>query len=42
MCVFFRIFVFELKEEKAPIYKAQRYEKIWTLTSNRPDKINRE
>ena len=42
MCVFFRIFVCETKEEKAPIYKAQRYERLWTLTSDRPDKINRE
>jgi hypothetical protein len=42
MCVFFRIFVCEAKSEKAPICMAQRYEEIWTYTSNRPDKINRE
>ena len=42
MCVFFRIFVCELKEEKAPIYRAQRYKEIWTLASNWPDKITCE
>ena len=30
MCVFFRIFVCELKEEKAPIYRAQKYKEFWT------------
>ena len=40
MCVFFRIFVCEAKKEKAPICMAQRYEEIWTYTSNRPDKIS--
>ena len=30
MCVFFRIFVCELKEEKAPICRAQKYKEIWT------------
>jgi hypothetical protein len=39
MYVFFRIFVCELKEEKAPICMAQRYEEFWTYTSNWPDKI---
>ena len=29
MCVFFRIFVCELKEEKSPICRAQRYKEIW-------------
>jgi len=33
MCVFFRIFVCDLKEGKTPIYKAQRYEEIWTYAS---------
>ena len=28
MCVFFRIFVCELKEEKAPICRAQKYKEI--------------
>ena len=42
MCVFFRIFVCETEEGKAPIYRVQRYEEIWTLTSNCPDKINVE
>ena len=42
MCVFFRIFVCEPKEEKAPIYRAQMYEEIWTFASNWPDKINGE
>ena len=42
MYVFFRVFVCELKEEKAPICMAQRYEEFWTYASNRPDKINRE
>ena len=40
MCVFFRIFVCDIKEGKTPIYKAQRYEEIWTYASNRPDKIS--
>ena len=39
MCVFFRIFVCELKNRKAPICMAQRYEEFWTYTSNWPDKI---
>ena len=42
MYVFFRIFVCELKVEKAPIYKAQKYKEFWTYASNWPDKINRE
>ena len=42
MCVFFRIFVCEIKSEKAPICMVQRYEEIWTYASNRPDKINCE
>lgn len=42
MCVFFRIFVCEAKTEKAPIYNWQRYEEIWTLASNWPDKITCE
>ena len=42
MCVFIRIFVCEHKEEKAPIYRAQMYEEIWTFASNWPDKINGE
>ena len=42
MCVFFRIFVCELKVEEAPIYKVQRYKEIWTLASNWPDKITCE
>ena len=40
MCVFFRIFVCENKKEKAPICMVQRYEEIWTYSSNRPDKIS--
>ena len=40
MCVFFRIFVCEVKEEKAPICRAQKYKEIWTYASNWPDKIN--
>ena len=42
MCVFFRIFVCELKEEKAPICRAQKYKEIWTYASNIPDKITNE
>ena len=39
MCVFFRIFVCEAKEEKAPICRAQKYKEIWTYASNFLDKI---
>ena len=34
MCVFFRIFVCELKEEKSPICRAQRYKEISGQTLN--------
>ena len=42
MCVFFRIFVCEPKEEKAPICRVQKYKEIWTYASNFPDKITVE
>ena len=42
MCVFFRIFVCEIKNRKAPICRAQRYEEIWIYASNWPDKITYE
>lgn len=42
MCEFFCIFVCAKQNKKAPIYRAQKYKEIWTLASNRPDKITRE
>ncbi len=34
MCVFFRIFVCDIKEGKTPICMAQRYEEIWNYHLN--------
>ena len=42
MCVFFRIFVCEPKEEKAPICRAQKYKGIRTYASNFSDEITIE
>ena len=42
MCVFFRIFVCEAKEGKAPICRAQKYKEIRTYASNFSDKIRIE
>ena len=42
MCVFFRIFVCEPKEEKAPICWGQKYKEIRTYASNFTDKIRIE